>query len=1010
MKRLFTAAALLSVLSAQSTNYYVSASGNDANAGTSIAAPWKTITKVNSVTTFAAGDSILFKRGESFYGKLVPGKSGTSALPIIFSAYGTGAKPVITAMTDVTGWVSMGGNLWKSTAITGVKNTLDVVSVNGVVVGMGRYPNLTDAGKGYLYFEAVSGKTGITDNQLAASPSWTGAEIVFKPNPWTIGIHPITAHSGTALTFSGNTQSIRNNYGYFIKNHLSTLDQQNEWFLDKTTKELIMYSTAMPTGVKASTIDTLCYVSSKNYIKFKDLEFVGANAEGISLSVTTGVTIDGCFVHFAGSNAIRARASVSPTVINSTLWDNSNAAIAFDDSGNSNAVIKGNSINRTGVIPGKGEDLYGITIVGSGHLVEANTIDSTGFNPIYFAYGSNITIKNNVINTYCFTKSDGGGIYTWNNTASPVTYTNRKVIGNIVLNGIGATEGTPGSTPDVDGIYMDDNTGNVEVLDNTVANVAGAGMYIHNNFNMNIQRNTLFGNKREQLNFTHNLAYINGALASYTTPLRNITFKNNVLVSKLATQTVFTHYSIRNDIDSTGTTDSNYYARPVDDILTIDATRTVSGSAVNGDYTLPSWKIAFKKDNASKKSPLAIAPYTISGFATANLITNGQFTSNISNMSVYSPNGNHTLTWDNTGKINGGSLKLGSPSVVDDTYTSLYTSVGSVSSTKTYILRFSTLGTVDTGTVRVYLRKTASPYSGLTGLTSKFFGKTKMDHEFLFTAPTTDAAASILIEFKQNSGTVYIDNIEFYEANIATTNIDDNMRLVYNPTSTTQTYGLAYKYLSIDSVEYNGTITLAPFTSKVLLKKGPITGTLPVKLLGFGAAESKGKVQVQWQTTSEVNSSHYVIQRSNNGRDFSDIGKVTSQNSINSQSEYNFVDMLPVKGTSYYRLLMVDKDGAIEYSKIATIKIQLANSISVENLTLSSANANVKFTLYSSEKQPVNVAVLDGAGRTLVNTRIAAEHGANTVERKIPGVGTGIYYVKVYAANGESFTKSVLSR
>lgn len=1010
MKSLLVVLTLLLAYTAQSTNYYVSASGSDANAGTSIAAPWKTIAKVNSVTTFAAGDSILFKRGETFYGKIVPSKSGTSALPIIISAYGTGARPVVTAMTDVTGWVSMGGNLWKSAAIAGVRSTLDVVTINGQSVAMGRYPNYTDPGKGYLYFEAVSGKTGITDNELTATPNWTGAQLVFKPNPWTIGIHPITAHSGGSLTFTGNSQSIRNNYGYFIKNHISTLDQQGEWFLDKTTNQLVMYSTTAPTGVKASTVDTLCYISSKNFIKIKGIEFIGANKEAISLYITTGITIDDCFIHFAGTNAIRARGTVSPAITNNILWDNSNAALAFDDSGNSNALIKGNKINRTGIIPGKGDDLYGISVNGSGHTVEANTIDSTGFNPIDFKYGSNITIKNNVINTYCFVKSDGGGIYTWNNTSSPVTYTNRKIIGNIILNGIGATEGTPGSSPDVDGIYMDDNTGNVEILDNTVANVAGAGMYIHNNFNMNIQRNTIYGNRREQLNYTHNLAYINGSLAPYTTPLRNITFKNNVLVSKLATQTVFTHYSIRNDIDSTGTTDSNYYARPIDDVLTMEATRNVSGSSVNADYTLAAWKTAFRKDGASKKSPLPLAPYTINSFATANLITNGQYTSNISGMSVYSANSNHTLAWDNTGKINAGSLKLSFPTSVAGEYTSLYTSVGSVSSSKTYILRFSTLGTTANGTVRVYLRKTASPYSRLTSVTSKTFGTAKTDHEFLFTAPTTESASSILIEFMQNSGTVYFDNLEFYEANITTTNVDDNMKLVYNPTSTTQTYGLAFKYLSIDSVEYNGTITLAPYTSKVLLKKGPITGTLPVKLATFGAAAANGKVQVKWEATSEVNSSHYIIQRSSNGRNFAEVGKVNSQNSINSMSEYNFVDVLPLKGTSYYRLAMVDKDGSVEYSKIANIRIDFTNSLTIENLVVSSTNANVKFTLYSNEKQPVNVAVLDEAGRTLVNTRLAVQEGANTIDRKIQGISTGIYYVKVYTAGGETFTKSVLSR
>ena len=77
------------------TTYYVdSAGGNDANAGTSSSAPWKNVGKVNA-TTFAAGDTILFKRGSSWTNTLWPKGSGTSSASITVDAYGTGAAPLI---------------------------------------------------------------------------------------------------------------------------------------------------------------------------------------------------------------------------------------------------------------------------------------------------------------------------------------------------------------------------------------------------------------------------------------------------------------------------------------------------------------------------------------------------------------------------------------------------------------------------------------------------------------------------------------------------------------------------------------------------------------------------------------------------------------------------------------------------------------------------------------------------------------------------------------------------
>lgn len=77
------------------TTYYVDATnGNDNNSGTSESNPWKTISKVNSMS-FNPSDVILFKRGENWNEELIIEHSGTSGSPITFGAYGTGNRPKI---------------------------------------------------------------------------------------------------------------------------------------------------------------------------------------------------------------------------------------------------------------------------------------------------------------------------------------------------------------------------------------------------------------------------------------------------------------------------------------------------------------------------------------------------------------------------------------------------------------------------------------------------------------------------------------------------------------------------------------------------------------------------------------------------------------------------------------------------------------------------------------------------------------------------------------------------
>ena len=76
---------------AQNT-YYVSPGGDDAKDGLTPQTAWKTVAKVNA-TAFAPGSQILFQRDGEWRESLWASSSGTSAQPIVYGAYGTGARP-----------------------------------------------------------------------------------------------------------------------------------------------------------------------------------------------------------------------------------------------------------------------------------------------------------------------------------------------------------------------------------------------------------------------------------------------------------------------------------------------------------------------------------------------------------------------------------------------------------------------------------------------------------------------------------------------------------------------------------------------------------------------------------------------------------------------------------------------------------------------------------------------------------------------------------------------------
>ena len=78
---------------------------------------FKTIAQVNAASP-AAGDSILFNKGNEWREQLTVPTSGSDGLPITFGAYGSGATPIITGVEAISGWDTSGNwineseNIW----------------------------------------------------------------------------------------------------------------------------------------------------------------------------------------------------------------------------------------------------------------------------------------------------------------------------------------------------------------------------------------------------------------------------------------------------------------------------------------------------------------------------------------------------------------------------------------------------------------------------------------------------------------------------------------------------------------------------------------------------------------------------------------------------------------------------------------------------------------------------------------------------------------------------------
>jgi hypothetical protein len=95
---------------------------------------------------------------------------------------------------------------------------------------------------------------------------------------------------------------------------------------------------------------------------------------------------------------------------------------------------------------------------------------------------------------------------------------------------------------------------------------------------------------------------------------------------------------------------------------------------------------------------------------------------------------------------------------------------------------------------------------------------------------------------------------------------------------------------------------------------------LPVHLVSFDIAAEGSRAILEWQTSREIGSDHFEIEKSSDSRAWRNIGKVPAHEYTSDNVYYSFTDPEPVTEMVYYRLKMVDKDSSYAFSKIRNLQ------------------------------------------------------------------------------------------
>ena len=166
---------------------------------------------------------------------------------------------------------------------------------------------------------------------------------------------------------------------------------------------------------------------------------------------------------------------------------------------------------------------------------------------------------------------------------------------------------------------------------------------------------------------------------------------------------------------------------------------------------------------------------------------------------------------------------------------------------------------------------------------------------------------------------------------------------------------------------------------------------LPVELEQFnGRAEKEGNV-LYWTTRTEKNVAWHVIERSEEGTSWNEIGRTEGQNNTQTQQYYRFIDRTQLPH-SFYRLRSVDYDGEFSLSSVIllTRKTEQSGIISVYP---SPTNDHVSLTYAVAGSSSVLLHLTDITGRVLFSKRVETNTGINQTDLSLDDLPPGLYFI-----------------
>lgn len=180
--------------------------------------------------------------------------------------------------------------------------------------------------------------------------------------------------------------------------------------------------------------------------------------------------------------------------------------------------------------------------------------------------------------------------------------------------------------------------------------------------------------------------------------------------------------------------------------------------------------------------------------------------------------------------------------------------------------------------------------------------------------------------------------------------------------------------------------------------------TLPVEFISFDINNRNNNVQLIWKVAAETNNKEFIIERSVDGKEFKLIGTRKSLGNTSNITNYSFIDLNPLNGTTYYKLSQIDLNGTTKVLAIKSLNSNINNSNLVFPVPAKDV-LNIKINQVASDNITIDLIAI--SGKKVISQSFNKETITQAIQLNLNEIVNGIYILNI--SNGILSEKKLIT-